>query len=77
MATNSQRSWGRTRWIYLAVAVLAAMGAAYSFVAPSAASITPVLAALIALLVLGVPLFASDDLLQRVHRIFWRRQWPK
>jgi len=77
MATNSQRSWGFTRWIYLTAGIIAAIVAAYSFVAPGGASITPVLAAVIALLVIGVPVFASDELLQRVHRIFWRRQWPK
>jgi hypothetical protein len=51
------------------------MGAAFSFTSPG--SVSPYLPAGIALLVLGVAFFASDELLQRFHRIFWRREWPK
>ena len=74
---GQHKSWGLIRWIYLVAGVIAGIGAVFAFVSQSAMSISPVLAAVIALIVLGVPLLASDELLQRVHRIFWRREWPK
>jgi len=72
---DRRKSWGLIRWIYLVAGIIAAIGAVFSFIAPD--SISPYLAVVIALLVLAVPLVASDELLQRVHRIFWRREWPK
>ena len=77
MAMNAQRTWGFIRWVYFAVGAVSGVVAALAFTAPDGMSISPWLAALIAVLVLSVPLFASDALLQRVHRIFWRREWPK
>ena len=74
MATAA-KTWGLARQIYLAAGILCAIAAAASFV--GAGSISPWLSALAALLVLWIPLFASDELLNRVHRIFWRREWPK
>jgi hypothetical protein len=74
MATAA-KTWGLVRGIYLAAGMLCAVVAAASFVSPSS---TPRwFFALIALLVLWVPLFASDELIKRIHRIFWRREWPK
>jgi hypothetical protein len=72
---GQHKTWGVARRIYLTAGILAVCGAAFSFVSPG--SMNPYLSAGIALLVLGVPLLASDDLLQRIHRIFWRREWPK
>jgi cytochrome c oxidase assembly factor CtaG len=72
---DRRKSWGVIRWIYLVAGIIAGIGAAFSFISPG--SISPFLASVIALLVLAVPLLASDELLQRVHRIFWRREWPK
>ena len=72
-----RKSWGFIRWIYLIAGLIAAIAAPLAFVSPDAMSINPFLATAIALLVLVVPLMASDELLQRVHRIFWWRKWPK
>jgi hypothetical protein len=73
--SDQRITWGFIRRIYLAVGIVAAVGAALSFAWPG--TISPFLSAVIAVLVLGVAFLASDDLLQRVHRIFWRREWPK
>jgi hypothetical protein len=59
----------RGRFALRLVGAIAAFG--------GAGSISPWLAVLIAALVLGVPLLASEELLERIHRIFWRREWPK
>jgi hypothetical protein len=72
---EQRKTWGTVRRIYLVAGILVAIGAATSFVSPG--SISPYLFAGIALLVLGVALLASDELLQRIHRIYWRREWPK
>jgi hypothetical protein len=76
MAMNGQhKTWGTIRRIFLIAGILAAVGAAFSFAAPS--SISPFLYAGVALLLLCIPLLASDDLIHRIQRIFWRREWPK
>ena len=68
-------TWSVTRRIYLIAGVLFAVPALVGLVWPLSPG--PVISGVIALLVLGVALFASDELLNRVHRIFWRREWPK
>jgi hypothetical protein len=61
--------------MYLGAGVLFAIPALLALVWPAWPG--SVISGVIALLVLGVALFASDALLNRVHRIFWRREWPK
>jgi hypothetical protein len=76
MAMNEQRkTWGVIRRIYFIAGILIAIPAGLSFASPG--SISPFLYAGVALLILGVALLASDELLQRIHRIYWRREWPK
>jgi hypothetical protein len=31
----------------------------------------------LSVLPMWVAIFSSDDLFRRVHRIFWRREWPE
>ena len=71
-----RKTWGVARWVYFGLGVLFAVGAAISFVAPP--SVDPMLATVFAVVMLGVPLFASDDLLNRFHRTFTRYElWRK
>ena len=72
---NHRKNWGLVRRVYFVAGALLAIGAATSFF--SQGSVSPYLYVLAAILVLGVALLASDELLQRVHRIFWRGDWPK
>ena len=68
-------TWGFIRRIYLVAGILFAVPVLLSFAWPTSPG--PLISGVIALLVLGVVFFASDELLTRVHRIFWRREWPK
>ena len=68
-------TWGFIRRIYLVAGLLFTLPILLSV--PSTTSTGPLVSGVIALLVLGLALFASDQLLARVHRIFWRREWPK
>jgi hypothetical protein len=79
MATNSQhrKRWGLTRWIYFVAGLIAAAAAAFAFLRPGGASLSPILLAVVAVFALGVPVLASDALLHRVHRIFWHSEWPR
>jgi uncharacterized BrkB/YihY/UPF0761 family membrane protein len=72
---SGKRTWGLVRRIYLVAGVLAAVVAIIFLFVPGAE--TPWLQALIASLILGVALLANDELFDRIHRIFWRREWPK
>jgi peptidoglycan/LPS O-acetylase OafA/YrhL len=74
---TDQRTWGVVRWIYLGAGAVAAVAATLAFVTPDGLSISPWLIAAITALILGVALFASNASLERIHRIFWHRQWPK
>ena len=68
-------TWGFTRRVCLVAGLLFAVPLLLSL--SSSALTGPLISAVIALLVLGLAFFASDELLTRVHRIFWRREWPK
>ena len=68
-------TWNWVRRVYLGVGLLATVGAVLQFVWPGVPG--PIVSTLVAILLLGVALFASDELFQRVHRILWRREWPK
>jgi hypothetical protein len=65
-----RKTWGIKRSIYLAVGVFAVIGAAASFATPM--SIDPMLAAALAIVLLAIPLLASDELLDRFNRAFFR-----
>jgi cytochrome c oxidase assembly factor CtaG len=76
MAMKQQpKTWSTVRRIYFCAGVLVAIGAASSFVLPG--PVSPYLYTVAALLVLGVAIWASDEFFERVHRIFWHREWPK
>jgi hypothetical protein len=75
MAMPSRRTWGLVRRVYFGAGLLLVVGAVLSFVDPNGFS--PWLASLVAALVLGTAVLASDELLAYVHQIFWHRQWPK
>lgn len=69
-------TWNWVRYIYLGVGILAALRALASIIW-SGFWPGPEVSTVIAVLILGVAVFASDDLFTRVHRILWRREWPK
>ena len=69
-------TWNWVRYIYLSVGILASLRALASFIWDGFWP-GPEMSTVIAVLILGVAVFASDELFQRVHRILWRREWPK
>jgi hypothetical protein len=69
------KTWGLLRRIYLVVGIVCVLVAIGFFLAPG--SLSPWLIVLVAALVLGVSVLASDELLHRIHRIYWWREWPK
>ena len=70
------KTWGIVRKVYFVLGLLFAIGAVISFIVPP--SIGPILPAVFAAVMLGVPLFASDYLLNRFHRTFTRYElWRK
>jgi len=73
--SERRRTWGFLRYTYLGAGILTAAAAISSFISPGAVS--PYLYAAAAVLVIGVALLATDSFFDRVHRIFWRREWPK
>jgi hypothetical protein len=73
--TRKEITWGIVRRIYLFAGVLAAIGAASSFI--WAGPINPVLMTVAAVLILAVAIGASDEFFNRVHRVFWHRELPK
>ena len=73
--SDRQITWGLVRRIYLFFGVLAAIAALLSFVWPGIPG--PFISTVVAVLILGVAIFASDALMDRVHRILWHREWPK
>ena len=73
---TQHKTWNIVRRIYLGAGVLAMIGAVSAFVWPSGL-VSPYLYASAAALVLTVAIGASDEFLERVHRIFWHRRRPK
>lgn len=63
------------RRAYLVLGVLTALASAYLSFSPN--QLNPYLPAIIAVGILALAFLASDDLLVRVSRVFWRRDWPK
>jgi hypothetical protein len=67
------RRWRPLRWIYFLAGIFGV--AVSSAIPPSHYAFWPTVVT--ALLVLLTAVLASDELLMRIHRIFWRREWPK
>ena len=71
----SRKTWGMVRRIYLGVGLVALLVATVTLFVPGAEN--PLLYFVVPVLVIGAAVFADDDLFNRIHRIFWRREWPK
>ena len=73
---NERRiTWGAMRRGFLVVGVLAASASAYLSFSPD--QLSAYLPAAIATAILALAFLGSDNLLNRIFRVFWRREWPK
>lgn len=72
---GSRKTWGMVRRIYFGVGLFALFFAIAIFFVPGAEN--PLLYFAVPVLVIGAAVFAGDDLFNRIHRIFGRREWPK
>jgi len=70
-----RKTWGIARRIYLGLGILGAVLAVVFLFVPGTEN--PLLLFVLPLLLLGAAVFADDDLFNRIHRIAWRREWPK
>jgi hypothetical protein len=72
---ESRKTWGIVRRIYFGVGLLGVAIATICLFVPG--SDNPFLLFVLPVLILGSAVFADDELFNRIHRIAWRREWPK
>lgn len=70
-----RKTWGIVRRIYLGVGILGAIVALVLLLVPGTEN--PFLLFVLPVLIIGAAVFADDALFNRIHRIAWRREWPK
>jgi len=72
---DSRKTWGSVRRIYFAIGILGLAIATIWLFVPG--SDNPFLLFVLPVLILDSAVLADDELLNRIHRIAWRREWPK
>jgi len=70
-----RKTWGIVRRIYFGVGILGAIPAIVFLFVPGTQS--PFLLFVLPVLIIGAAVFPDDELFNRIHRIVWRREWPK
>jgi hypothetical protein len=70
-----RKTWGIVRRIYLGVGVVGVVLATSAAFLPG--SLNPLLLLVLPALIVCAAVFADDELFNRIHRIVWRREWPK
>jgi len=70
-----RRTWGIVRRIYFGAGVIGLILAmVFLFIAGAE---NPLLLFVVPVLVICAAVLPDDELFNRIHRIFWRREWPK
>jgi hypothetical protein len=71
---GKKMTWGFVRWAYFLFGFLLLV---VNLLMPGIPVIGYGTLFLISALLMGAALFSDDALFQRIHRIVWRREWPK
>jgi hypothetical protein len=69
-----KRTWGFVRWAYFLFGFVLLV---VNLLTPGIPSIGYGSLFLVSGLLMGAAFFSGDELFQRIHRIVWRREWPK